>query len=74
MPTIAVGAQTLKAELEVAQAETPELEKVRWWVDPGLRKLYFWAAVLCVASATSGYDGYHHLYQELKSALLEDCS
>ncbi|CAG7942943.1 unnamed protein product [Penicillium salamii] len=52
---IAVGASTLNTD--AAQAEKPELEKVNWWHEPGLRKLYFWAAVLCVASATTGYDG-----------------
>lgn len=54
---VAIGAATFKAEQEVAQAEAPELQRVKWWSDPGLRRLYFWAAVLCVASATSGYDG-----------------
>jgi len=55
-----IGVETtkdLKGELEVALAETPEFEKVTWWSDHGLRKLYFWAGVLCVASATTGYDG-----------------
>jgi len=40
-----------------AQAEAPELPKVEWKKSPGLRKLYFYAGVLCVASATTGYDG-----------------
>lgn len=40
-----------------AQEEAPQFEKVDWKRDPGLRKLYFYAAVLCVASATTGYDG-----------------
>ena len=35
----------------------PHFEKVDWKRDPGLRKLYFYAIVLCVASATTGYDG-----------------
>lgn len=39
------------------QAESPELPRVDWKKSPGLRKLYFYAAVLCVASATTGYDG-----------------
>lgn len=55
----AVDTQDSKAaELEVAQAEAPEFEKVTWYTDPGLRKLYFWCSILCVASATTGYDGY----------------
>jgi hypothetical protein len=54
---LAVGASTLKSELKAAQDEKPELEKVNWWQEPGLRRLYCWAAVLCIASATTGYDG-----------------
>lgn len=46
-----------QAEVEIAQAEAPELERVNWRQDPGLRKLYFYAAIICVASATTGYDG-----------------
>ena len=52
-----VGIATHTAELSVAQAETPQFERVIWYKDRGLRILYFWAAVLCVASATTGYDG-----------------
>lgn len=55
---VAMGINTMSAERDVAQAEAPEFEQVTWYKDPGLRKLYFWAAVLCVASATTGYDGY----------------
>ncbi|KAL2270194.1 hypothetical protein VTJ83DRAFT_2378 [Remersonia thermophila] len=40
-----------------AQEEAPKFERVDWKRDPGLRKLYFYAAILCVASATTGYDG-----------------
>ena len=58
---VAIGVASHKAELEVAQAEQPTFEKVNWTRDRGLRKLYFWAAVLCVASATTGYDGYVRL-------------
>lgn len=58
MPAISVGKSALKGDVEIAQIGAPQLEKVKWWTDPGLRKLYFWAAVLCVASATTGYDGY----------------
>lgn len=43
--------------LAIAQEEAPEFEKVQWTKDPGLRKLYFFAFVLCIASATTGYDG-----------------
>jgi len=48
----------LKGTVDVALAEAPEFEKVTWYSNSGLRRLYFWAAVLCVASATTGYDGY----------------
>ncbi|KAF1966350.1 general substrate transporter [Bimuria novae-zelandiae CBS 107.79] len=37
-------------------AESPHLRRVDWKRDPGLRKLYFWAFILCIASATTGYD------------------
>lgn len=48
----------LKAnEVAVAQAEAPEIPTVNWRKDPGLRKLYFYCAIICVASATTGYDG-----------------
>jgi hypothetical protein len=45
------------ADVEVAQAEAPHLEVVNWRKDPGLRKLYFYAFIICIASATTGYDG-----------------
>jgi len=40
-----------------AQNEAPQFEYVNWRKDPGLRRLYFYCAILCVASATTGYDG-----------------
>jgi len=52
-----IGVSNKQDALEVAQGEAPQFEKVHWLSNPGLRKLYFWAAVLCVASATTGYDG-----------------
>ncbi|KAH8593395.1 general substrate transporter [Bisporella sp. PMI_857] len=51
MVGIAIG------DVGAAQAEAPVFEKVIWYKDSGLRKLYLWAAVLCIASATTGYDG-----------------
>ncbi|KAF1355846.1 general substrate transporter [Lizonia empirigonia] len=45
------------ADVEIAQAEAPHLAHVDWKSDPGLRKLYFWAFIICIASATTGYDG-----------------
>lgn len=52
-----IGAANRESEREVAQAEAPELERVVWWKEPRLRILYFWAAILCLNSATTGYDG-----------------
>ena len=47
-----------QAEATVAaQEEAPQFEHVEWKKDPGLRKLYFYAVILCIASATTGYDG-----------------
>ncbi|KAF4494063.1 hexose transporter [Fusarium agapanthi] len=57
MVGFAVGTATTKQDLAVAQAEAPQLAKVKWWADPGMRVLYFYAAILCVCSATTGYDG-----------------
>ena len=45
------------AAQQAALDEAPEFERVEWTKDPGLRKLYFYAFVLCIASATTGYDG-----------------
>lgn len=42
---------------EEALADAPDFFRVEWKDSPGLRKLYFYAAVLCIASATTGYDG-----------------
>jgi len=44
-------------DVEAVLAEAPQLDRVEWRKDPGLRKLYFYAAIICVASATTGYDG-----------------
>jgi hypothetical protein len=46
------------ADVETAQDEAPQLARVNWMSDPGLRKLYFYAFIICIASATTGYDGY----------------
>lgn len=46
-----------QAPVEAVQEEAPKFERVDWKKDPGLRKLYFYALVLCIASATTGYDG-----------------
>ncbi|CAM1501372.1 Fc.00g105340.m01.CDS01 [Cosmosporella sp. VM-42] len=46
-----------KETVERTQAEAPEFEKVTWYKEPHLRKLYFMCIFLLVASATTGYDG-----------------
>ena len=40
-----------------AQESAPEIPRVQWSKSPNMRKLYFYAAILCVCSATTGYDG-----------------
>lgn len=60
-------AKAIPKSSAVAQAEVidaPVLPYVNWRKDPGLRKLYFYAAIICVASATTGYDGYVHSLPE----------
>jgi len=46
-----------RGNLESAQAEAPRFEHVNWRTQPNMSKLYFWCIILCVASATTGYDG-----------------
>lgn len=46
-----------KEDARIAEAEAPHLRHVVWYRDPGLRKLYAYIAVICMASATTGYDG-----------------
>ena len=45
------------AQTRHAQEDAPRFEKVDWKQDAGLRKLAFYSFVLCIASATTGYDG-----------------
>lgn len=53
--TMAPGQQSEKVER--AQAEAPSFEKVTWYKEPHLRRLYCLCIFLLVASATTGYDG-----------------
>lgn len=55
MVAIAMGGPT--GNSAAAREEAPEFEKVKWRKEPNMRKLYFWACILCIASATTGYDG-----------------
>ena len=43
--------------VDVAQAEAPRFQKVIWYKEPHLRKLYGLSIFLLIASATTGYDG-----------------
>ncbi|KFY58127.1 hypothetical protein V497_05059 [Pseudogymnoascus sp. VKM F-4516 (FW-969)] len=52
-----IGAKGAASNVQVAQAEAPDFEKVNWRREPHLRKLYAMGVVLMVASATTGYDG-----------------
>jgi len=45
-------------DVEITPPVEPHLARVDWKSDPGLRKLYFWAFIICIASATTGYDAY----------------
>lgn len=40
----------------MASWEIPQFERVYWMREPHLRKLYAWACVLMIASATTGFD------------------
>jgi len=40
-----------------AQAAAPQIPRVDWKKSPNMRKLYWYCIVLCVCSATTGYDG-----------------
>lgn len=52
------GRKAAAAEVQIAQAEAPQFERVNWRKEPHLRKLYAMCIVLMVASATTGYDGF----------------
>ena len=43
-------------EESMASWEIPQFEYVNWMKEPHLRKLYGWACVLMIASATTGFD------------------
>jgi hypothetical protein len=48
---------TVEENLDIARAEAPKFERVIWYKEPHLRKLYFFSIFLLVGSATTGYDG-----------------
>ena len=41
---------------KVARDEAPDFERVIWYKEPGLRKLFFYSTVLCFSSMGTGYD------------------
>lgn len=44
-------------QLDAAREQAPKFEKVTWYKEPHLRKLYFLSIFLLVGAATTGYDG-----------------
>jgi sugar porter (SP) family MFS transporter len=52
-----VGRAADNDDMQMAQAIAPRFEKVTWYREPHLRKLYFLTIFLLVGSATTGYDG-----------------
>jgi len=52
-----VAGHVPKGNIDLAQAEAPEFEHVNWRTQKNMPTLYFWCIILCVASATTGYDG-----------------
>jgi len=47
----------LQDNVAAAQAEAPRFERVVWYREPHLRRLYALSIFLLIASATTGYDG-----------------
>lgn len=48
---------TMGHDVGYVQADAPRFERVIWYREPHLRKLYFMSLFLLIASATTGYDG-----------------
>jgi sugar porter (SP) family MFS transporter len=57
MAIFGAGSKPAGDATAIAQAEAPRFEKVTWYKEPHLRKLYFLSLFLLIASATTGYDG-----------------
>jgi hypothetical protein len=53
-PQVAAPKKETVAEV---QSAAPKFEKVKWSKSANMRKLYFYCVILCVCSATTGYDG-----------------
>lgn len=53
-----LAARRAQAEFDrTALAQAPRFEKVTWYKEPHLRRLYAMSLVLMIASSTTGYDG-----------------
>lgn len=44
-------------KIQKIRDDAPEFEHVKWYQDAGLRKLTFYAVVLCASSMGTGWDG-----------------
>jgi hypothetical protein len=53
---VAMGMSAPKGNSAVRE-DAPQFEKVIWYKHPNMRKLFWHSSVLCIASATTGYDG-----------------
>ncbi|KAK4945933.1 hypothetical protein LTR10_015026 [Elasticomyces elasticus] len=49
--------QAARSRVAEVQAAAPDIPRVQWTKSPNMRKLYFYCIILCVCSATTGYDG-----------------
>ena len=48
---------TNKETVAEVRAAAPKFDRIKWSQSKNMRKLYFYCIVLCVCSATTGYDG-----------------
>ncbi|CAG9945685.1 unnamed protein product [Clonostachys rosea f. rosea IK726] len=55
--TTLAGPKGQDEHLDIRHADAPDLDRVIWYKEPQLRKLYCLCIFLLVASATTGYDG-----------------
>jgi len=59
--TFAMASKLARAPHQEERAEAlaaaPEIPRVVWHKSPNMRKLYFYAIILCINSATTGFDG-----------------
>ncbi|EUC31660.1 hypothetical protein COCCADRAFT_100746 [Bipolaris zeicola 26-R-13] len=53
---VGMGMSAPKGNSNVRE-DAPQFEKVIWYKHPNMRKLFWHSSVLCIASATTGYDG-----------------